>query len=130
MGRVRTGEKLALLLAVSFFVLCALRFWLVHGRGEPWQVSGTKNETAAVSQVEQAQWPESLLPGERIDLNTAPAAELSRLPQIGENRARAIVTWREKHGPFRTAGQLMKVPGISRELFGQISEYVTVSDTD
>jgi competence protein ComEA len=48
----------------------------------------------------------------RIDLNTADAAELTLLPDIGPARARAIIADREAHGPFHTLADLDRVPDI------------------
>lgn len=128
---VRAGraEKLALVLAAAFFLVCAVRFGVLYGGDASWWISTTQHETAAASRV-QSDWPVSLLPGERIDLNTAPAVELTRLPQIGEKRAVAIVAWREEHGPFQSIDQLTEVSGIGPGILGQISDYITVSDTD
>ena len=121
---------MALMAAAAFFLVCAFRFLLLYGGGAPYRVSATKQETAAVSREKQEEWPVSLLPGERIDLNTAPAADLTRLPQIGEKRAAAIVAWRQAHGPFQSTGELVKVSGIGEGILEEISGYITVSDTD
>ena len=51
-------------------------------------------------------------PALRIDLNTAGAEELDRLPGVGPNLARVIVAYREANGPFRLVEDLLKVPGI------------------
>lgn len=49
---------------------------------------------------------------DRIDLNRASVVELQTLPGVGETRARAMVRWREEHGPFRVLEDLLDVPGI------------------
>ena len=74
------------------------------------------------------EWPVSLLPDERINLNTAPGKDLARLPQIGEKRAADIAAWREEYGPFLVPEDLMKVSGIGEGIFAQIEEYITVKD--
>lgn len=48
----------------------------------------------------------------RIDLNTADAAQLTLLPDIGPARARAIIADREARGPFSALADLERVPGI------------------
>ena len=50
---------------------------------------------------------------DRVDVNTAPAAELETLPGIGEKKALAIVEYREANGPFRAVEELERVKGIS-----------------
>ena len=50
---------------------------------------------------------------DRVDVNTAPAAELETLPGIGEKKALASVEYRAAHGPFRAVEELARVKGIS-----------------
>lgn len=47
-----------------------------------------------------------------IDVNAADAAALDSLPGIGPSLARAIVAFRDAHGPFRSVDSLLDVPGI------------------
>ncbi len=49
----------------------------------------------------------------KVDINRADAAALSEnLHGIGPVKARAIVDYRRKHGPFRKIDDLLNVPGI------------------
>lgn len=77
---------------------------------------------------EDNQYPNSLLPGEVIDVNTADIYDLQRLPGIGEKRARDIVAWREAHGPFGTVEELTSVTGIGPVILENLREYVTTGD--
>ena len=65
-------------------------------------------------------------PRHSIDLNTASAEQLQQLPGIGPRRAKAIVTLREKSGPFRRVEDLLAVPHITRRTIEKIRPYVTV----
>jgi competence ComEA-like helix-hairpin-helix protein len=56
--------------------------------------------------------PEPAPPDDRLDLNTASAAELQRLPGIGPVGAKRIVAERERGGPFRSPGELTRVAGF------------------
>lgn len=48
-----------------------------------------------------------------VDVNTADAETIStELKGIGLSKARAIVEYRKKHGPFRSADDLSLVKGI------------------
>lgn len=48
-----------------------------------------------------------------VDINTADAQTISEeLTGIGLSKARAIVDYRKKHGPFRNADELTLVKGI------------------
>src|SRR5678816_4203498 len=63
----------------------------------------------------------------RIDINSASAAELAKLPGIGPSKAQAIVEFREKE-PFAKSEDLLKVKGIGDKLFESIKDQVTVGD--
>lgn len=52
---------------------------------------------------------------DRIDINTAPAAELRCLPGIGEKKAQAILAYRAQYGSFSSAEELAQVEGIDRK---------------
>ena len=67
-----------------------------------------------------------LLPEERVNLNTADEQELMLLPGIGDSLARAIVEYREKHGPFTEPEQLMEVSGIGEKKYAALAEFVCV----
>ena len=49
-----------------------------------------------------------------INVNTASAEELERLPGIGPALAERIVSHRQAHGPFASLDDLTDVPGIGR----------------
>jgi len=61
-----------------------------------------------------------------LDLNTATAAELDRLPGIGPTLAGAIVQYRDQNGPFRSVEELLNVPGIGPTRFAQLRPLVRV----
>jgi competence protein ComEA len=66
-------------------------------------------------------------PGSRININTASAQELARLPGIGPAKAEAIVQHRAQH-PFAKAEDLRDVKGIGDKLYERIKDQVTVGD--
>ena len=53
-----------------------------------------------------------LLPGESVDLDTAPELQIERLPRVGPQLARRIVEERAAHGPFGSLEGLKRVSGI------------------
>lgn len=57
--------------------------------------------------------PNGVRPDGRININTATADELVALPGVGEVTAERIVAFREEHGPYRSADDLVHVQGIS-----------------
>lgn len=55
----------------------------------------------------------SAFAADKVDINTAPAAELAEvLNGVGQSKAEAIVAYRDQHGPFKSADQLAEVKGI------------------
>lgn len=52
----------------------------------------------------------------RVNLNTCGAEELDALPGIGPALAERIVAYRDEHGPFRSADDVRKVPGVNKAL--------------
>ena len=62
-----------------------------------------------------------------VNINTATEAELQTLKGIGPTRAKAIIDYRTKHGPFKTVDDLEKVPGIGPATMKQIRSEITVS---
>lgn len=61
-----------------------------------------------------------------VNLNTADAAQLQKLPGIGPGKAQAILQYRQEHGPFQAIEELMRVPGIKEGTFAKLKAYVTV----
>ena len=61
-----------------------------------------------------------------VNINTAGIDELDTLPGIGEAKARDIIAYREKYGRFATIEDIMKVPGIKKNRFESIRDYITV----
>ena len=54
---------------------------------------------------------------EPVNINTADAPALAKaLNGVGPAKAKAIVTYRDKNGPFKTVDQLAMVEGISQKL--------------
>ncbi len=68
----------------------------------------------------------ALAPGERLNLNTATAAELERLPRIGPATAARILEYRTQRGAFQVIEDLLKVKGIGPATFAQLQDLVTV----
>ena len=65
-----------------------------------------------------------------VDINTADAKTLSaNINGIGDKKAVAIIQYREKHGPFKTADDLSKVKGIGPSLIEKNRDILLVETT-
>lgn len=62
----------------------------------------------------------------RVNINTADVSQLQQLPGIGQTRAEAIVAYRDEHGAFAKAEDIMKVSGIKDALFEKMRDDITV----
>lgn len=76
------------------------------------------NENSADRRRRVTTWP--------IDINTAPAADLIKLPGIGSKTAAAILNYRKTHGPFSKIEELQRVPGIGPKKIEAILSFITV----
>ena len=65
---------------------------------------------------------------EPVDLNTADEATLQALQGIGAVKAKAIISYRQQHGPFKSVDDLKKVSGIDDKLLAQLKDHVTVGE--
>ncbi len=64
--------------------------------------------------------------GQPVNLNTATAAELEALPEIGPALAQRIIDYRAAHGAFATLDDLLEVSGIGPATLDAIRDLVTV----
>jgi comEA protein len=62
-----------------------------------------------------------------VNLNTATAADLAKLPGIGPAVAARILEYRQKNGGFKKIEELMNVKGIGEKTFLKLKPLVTVS---
>jgi competence ComEA-like helix-hairpin-helix protein len=93
------GAPLIVLAAAA--LLCALALWRLYR-------PGGLGRAAVVPLAEPPPPP----PDDRLDLNHASLTELRRLPGIGPVGAGRIVEEREENGPYRSVGDLVRVPGF------------------
>jgi competence ComEA-like helix-hairpin-helix protein len=65
--------------------------------------------------------------GVAVNLNSATAVELERLPFIGAYMAAQIVAFRQKHGPFPAVDSLVRVPGIGPATLLRVRDHLRVN---
>ena len=142
MAGISRYEKVALGLTAAFVLFTGGWFLATQRQTEPYTVtvtpSASTTSTSSAGSVpgeeassdNQQEKPQSLLEGEKININTANALDLERLPGIGEKRAQDIVTYREEHGPFQSVEELDNVSGIGPGILSGLRDYVTVESQE
>lgn len=129
MTKFRSLERWVFLFTLVFLLATVGWFLYQNREHQLTPVSVTQIEKKEMTPpVEEKDKAPGILDGERININTASAEDLIRLPGIGSVRAEHIVKYREAHGPFQKKEDVMQVSGIGGKTFEKLSEYITVSD--
>lgn len=81
----------------------------------PAAVSGAAGETTGTSSEEG-----------KIAINSADENELQKLTGIGPAKAKAILSYREEHGPFQKVEDLLEISGIGEKTLEKIKEQVSL----
>ena len=133
MSKLSWYEKVILALGLAFLLLAGGYRLGGEGQGRPYQVSVTRADQPTAEDplpTADSSRPDSLLEGERINVNTAGYYDLMRLPGIGEKRARAILDWREEHGGFSAPEQLLEIRGIGEKTLEGLLPYIELGSLD
>ena len=88
--------------------------------------SATSESSSSKKSSSSSSSSSSLAPGTKININTASAEELDKLPEIGPVKAQAIVDYRNANGKFAAPEDIMKVSGIKEGTFAKIKDYIVV----
>ena len=64
----------------------------------------------------------------QVNINTAAAEELTALPGVGEALAERIIAYREEHGRFREAEELLEVKGIGESKFAEMKDWIILEE--
>ena len=103
------GDRVALVLLFSaLVVLLGIHWALRTGLGTP------DAELARSATVRS----------HTVDLNRAPWWELQALRGLGETRAKQIVDYRRRHGPFGSVDELVKVPGVGPKTLARLRPHL------
>lgn len=65
---------------------------------------------------------------EKVNINTATAQELQRVPGVDQALAQNIVAYRNMNGPYVSVEDLNRVSGIDKDKFDSMRNYITVED--
>ena len=92
------------------------------------QVKEIRNEPKEQVKIsESSTYSDALLPNS-ININLADQKELERLPRIGPVTAKAIIEYRNKHGPFKRPEDLQKVKRIGPKTVERIRPFIIIED--
>jgi competence protein ComEA len=61
-----------------------------------------------------------------VNINAADAAELATLPGVGPKTADAILAYRQEHGAFQRAEDLLEIRGIGQKKLARMRDWVVV----
>lgn len=64
--------------------------------------------------------------GEKININSADAQQLTQLAKVGPAVAQKIVEYREAHGPFKTPEDLLQVKGVGPKILELNKDRISV----
>ena len=115
---------------IALTILCLFAggmYAMRHGAGFFVPESGAESVQASAREADLTAAFPSETP-EIININTADAEGLDKLPGIGPAKAAAILEYRRTHGFFRVPEELMKVPGIKEGTDGKRAERITVGE--
>lgn len=89
-------------------------------------VASSKSSTAATAGKTAAAADRESTVSYPVNLNTATAEQLTSISGIGDQRAAAILAYREQLGQYTSVEQIKEIRGIGDGLYAKIAPYLTV----
>ncbi len=62
-----------------------------------------------------------------VNVNTAQQSDLQRTPGLDKHKAKALIEWRNQHGPIDTFQELGQVPGFTPEVIEKVKPEIAFS---
>lgn len=89
------------------------------------QPAVTARETLNTAKMNSETTVKKIAAGKKVNINTASVEELQLLDGIGEVKAKAIVEYRAKNGPFKKSADLANVTGIGNATVEKIKSSIS-----
>lgn len=126
MSRLSPSRKLNLLLWLCIILSAVSIIYSVtrDAAAGAVYIDVTRSEPARAITLDEAV-SASNAPG-TLNINTATASELCRIPGIGPSKAAAIIEYRESVGGFLSVDELINVSGIGESTLESIRPYCRV----
>lgn len=128
LDRLSIGERVTLAV-LGVLALAGLGVLEWQRRPPPLTLAGAPAPSvaaaAASARLPAARWDDAVQAAREVDVNTADAAELERLPGVGPALAKRMVEERERGGPFRSAEDLQRVRGIGPKTSERLKDSIT-----
>jgi comEA protein len=151
LGFTQNEGRIVMFLAGAFIIGCCVKIYLVSAHSmKRFDYSSSDSVFAARSRLLNS--PESISvkggshlvaadtgnypdpfdsteeDGGKVHLNTATKQQLQTLPGVGEATADLILSYREKHGRFKSLDDLTNVHGIGPKKIERLRPYVTLGE--
>jgi competence protein ComEA len=108
----KNEQKILLFLAVLFLAGTAIKVYKAYvAPPEQQRFEYAESDSVFAARSTTPAHPGSLTQ-QRVNINTAAAAELDALPGVGPAMARQIVEYRTVHGPFKTLDDMRNIKGL------------------
>lgn len=79
-------------------------------------------DSLALSELNR--WATIRTPAQKININTASAEDIDRHPYISKRQAEIIVRYREQHGAYKSAQELLNIKILDEKLVKKIEPYL------
>lgn len=123
--RMTKAEKISALLAAVLIIVCAFAAFRPSESGI---TSERSADTAEIMMGGDGESSDELLPGDKININTANLETLCLLPGIGETIGQRIIDRRDANGNFSSADELIEIEGIGENTLDEIRTYISLED--
>ena len=120
------AEKISALLAAAFVAVC------IFTALKPSQPGITPERNAEISEIMTGGDDvnsNELMPGDKVNINTADLDELCLIPGIGETLGQRIIDFREANGEFTSVDELVdEIDGIGENNIEEMRLFIALED--